>query len=62
MTDIQKQAVKDLLHLLVDKEEGPIVLELLAKLPAPYAAMAQAIAPALIPVAIVQEDKLIDSI
>lgn len=62
MTDIQKQAVKDLLHLLVDKEETPIVLELLGKLPAPYAAMAQAIAPALMPVAVVAEDKLIDGI
>lgn len=62
MTDIQKQAVKDLLHLLVDKEEGPVVLELLAKLPAPYANMAAAIAPALLVPAIAQEDKLIDSI
>ncbi len=62
MTDIQKQAVKDLLHLLVDKEEGPVVLELLSKLPAPYAGMAAAIAPALLVPVIAQEDKLIDGI
>lgn len=62
MDDVQKQAVKDLLHEIVDKEEIPVIQDLLGKLPAPYAPAAQAIIAALGPVAIAAEDKVIDSI
>lgn len=62
MTDIQKQAVKDLLHLLVDKEFQPVVAELLQKLPPPWNGLASSIFGAIAPVLVAEGDKAIDSL
>lgn len=60
MSPVQKQALKDLLHLLVDKEELPVLQDLAAKLPAAYAGVASAIIAGVGPVAVAAEDSAID--
>ncbi len=62
MDPVLLQAVKDLLHEVVDKEEGPVLADLLAKLPPQYAAVAQPLVAALLPQAVAAEDALIDKI
>lgn len=62
MTAIQKQAVKDLLHLLIDKEQDAVIKELLGKLPAPYGAIALSIFGALDPVMQAGEDAAVNKI
>lgn len=62
MDVVQKQALKDLLHLLVDKEETVVLQDLISKLPAQYAALGAVILGALGPVAVTAEDKAVDSI
>lgn len=62
MTDVQKQAIKDMLHLLVDKEELPLIQELVAKLPVQYAGILKGILDVSAPVFQASEDKAIDSI
>ena len=62
MTDVQKQAIKDVLHLIVDKEELPVLQDLAGKLPAQYAAIVQGLLAAAVPVAVSAEDKVIEAL
>lgn len=62
MDPVLKQAIKDLLHSLVDKEEPTVIIDLLGKLPPAWAAAAQGLATAILPAAIVAEDKVIDGL
>lgn len=62
MTDVQKTALKDLLHLIVDKEQAPILKELIGKLPANYQSIAQGILAVGEPLAEKAEDSAIDAI
>ena len=61
MLPAQKQALKDILHLLVDKEQAPVLQELITKLPAPYNSVASLIFASVEPSAEKAEDGLIDS-
>lgn len=62
MTEVQKQALKDVLHLLVDKEEIAILQDLCSKLPAQYQSIAAGIIGAVGPIAVQAEDKAIDAL
>lgn len=62
MDPAQKAALKELLHLLVDKEEPAVLADLLSKLPVGYQALAMAIAAAAMPTAQAAQDKLVDKI
>ncbi|MGZ3770052.1 MAG: hypothetical protein ACXVCP_00430 [Bdellovibrio sp.] len=43
MTEVQKTALKEILHTIVDKEQKPVLKELIGKLPADYQGAALAI-------------------
>ena len=62
MTDLQKQALKDVLHLLVDKEEVPLLKELVLKLPPQYAGIIAGILDVGGPLVVAAEDKVIDGL
>lgn len=62
MDAVTAQAIKDLLHLIVDKEEPTIVADLLTKYAGTYAAEAQALAAAVLPTVQTAEDALIEKI
>lgn len=61
MDEVQKQGLKDLLHLLVDKEELPVLQDLIAKLPAKYSVIGAGILSQGGGALVKAEDSLIDS-
>lgn len=62
MTIIQKQALKDMLHLMVDKEEIPVLKELVSKLPSVYASILNGILDMGAPAIVKAQDDLIEKI
>lgn len=62
MNDVQKKALKDLLHLLVDNEELPLIKDFVSKLPAAYASVLDGILDVGGPAIIKAEDAVIDKI
>lgn len=60
MTDVQKLALKEVLHLLVEKEELPLLKELVAKLPPTYANIVEGILDVGAPALIAAQVKIID--
>ena len=62
MDPVLKQAIKDLLHLIVDKEEPQVIQDLLGKLPASWASVAQALAAGAMPSVVAAQDKVVDSL
>lgn len=62
MDAIQIQALKDLLHLIVDKEGVAVLQDLVSKLPAQYISIGQGILAVGSPVILPVIDKAIDAI
>lgn len=62
MSEVQKQALKDLLHFIVDKEEMLVLKDLISKFPPKYSGIAMGILDTGGPALIAAEDKAIDSI
>lgn len=62
MDAVLAQAIKDLLHNLVDNEEPKLVADLLSKLPAAYAAVAVPLSAALMPPIVAAQDALIEKL
>lgn len=60
MSPVQKQALKDLLHLIVDKEEIAVLQDLASHLPVGYASVASSIIGGVGPAAVAAEDAAID--
>lgn len=49
MNDAEKKILKDLATMLVDKELGPLLTDLIAKLPATYAPIVASLEMAMLP-------------
>lgn len=62
MDAVEKQALKDLAHLLVDKELDVLLKDLIAKLPATYAPLIGVIEAAALPALISAIDAKIESL
>jgi hypothetical protein len=62
MQTVAKEALKEILHLMVDKEELPVLQELALALPVKYQAIAIGIITACAPAVIATEDAAIDAI
>ena len=57
-----KQALKDLAHLIVDKELGPVLSAEIAKLPATYGPIVGMLEQAALPAIVAALDKAIDGL
>lgn len=62
MDAVTVQAIKDLLHMIVDKEEPAVIKDLLTKYAGTYAVEAQALAAAVLPTVQTAEDALVEKI